>query len=78
MHFFNYPRHPQSNAHLERFNRTIQEQFAQLNTHLLDEPSVFNRQLMRYNGLTRSEVWRIVLADGYYTGNTQAHLIQEY
>ena len=25
-HFFNYPRHPKSNAHLERFNRTIQEQ----------------------------------------------------
>ncbi len=48
MHFFNYPRHPQSNAHLERFNRTIQEQFAQLNTHLLDNPALFNRELMHY------------------------------
>jgi len=48
VHFFNYPRHPQSNAHLERFNRTIQEQFAQANTHLLDEPALFNRELMRY------------------------------
>lgn len=48
VHFFNYPRHPQSNAHLERFNRTIQEQFAQPNTHLLDEPALFNRELMRY------------------------------
>lgn len=48
VHFFNYPRHPQSNAHLERFNRTIQEQFAQSHTHLLDEPALFNRQLMRY------------------------------
>jgi putative transposase len=48
VHFFNYPRHPQSNAHLERFNRTIQEQFAQGNTHLLDEPALFNRQLMHY------------------------------
>lgn len=27
-HYFNYPRHPQSNSHVERFNRTIQEQFA--------------------------------------------------
>lgn len=48
VHFFNYPRHPQSNAHLERFNRTIQEQFAYPNIHLLDEPALFNRQLMRY------------------------------
>ncbi len=48
VHFFNYPRHPQSNAHLERFNRTVQEQFASHNTHLLDEPSLFNRELMRY------------------------------
>ncbi len=48
VHFFNYPRHPQSNAHLERFNRTIQEQFAYPNTHLLDEPALFNRHLMQY------------------------------
>ena len=48
VHYFNYPRHPKSNAHLERFNRTIQEQFAQTNTHLLDEPDLFNRKLMRY------------------------------
>ncbi len=48
VHFFNYPRHPQSNAHLERFNRTVQEQFACWNTDLLDEPAVFNRELMRY------------------------------
>jgi transposase InsO family protein len=25
IHFFNYPKHPQSNGYLERFNRTIQE-----------------------------------------------------
>jgi putative transposase len=48
VHFFNYPRHPQSNAHLERFNRTIQEQFAHPNIHLLDEPALFNRHLMNY------------------------------
>lgn len=48
VHFFNYPRHPQSNAHLERFNRTIQEQFAYFNTHLLDDPTQFNRKLMHY------------------------------
>ena len=48
VHYFNYPRHPQSNAHLERFNRTIQEQFVNFNTDSLDEPAVFNRQLMEY------------------------------
>ena len=48
VHYFNYPRHPQSSAHLERFNRTIQEQFVNFNTDSLDEPAVFNRQLMEY------------------------------
>ena len=48
VHYFNYPRHPQSNGHLERFNRTVQEQFAYWNIDLLDEPSAFNRRLMQY------------------------------
>lgn len=48
VHFFNYPRHPQSNAHLERFNRTIQEQFADWHTDSLFDPDEFNRFLMDY------------------------------
>ena len=48
VHYFNYPRHPQSNGHLERFNRTVQEQFAYWYTDLLDEPEAFNRKLMDY------------------------------
>ena len=48
MHYFNYPRHPQSNSHLERFNRTVQEQFAYWHTDVLDEPETFNRKLMNY------------------------------
>jgi putative transposase len=47
-HFFNYPRHPQSNACLERFNRTIQEQFARPYELYLDELAVFNARLMEY------------------------------
>lgn len=48
VHFFNYPRHPQSNGHLERFNRTIQEQFADWHIDTLYEPVEFNRILMDY------------------------------
>jgi putative transposase len=47
-HFFNYPRHPQANAHLERFNRTIQEQFVDWHIEDLEELDTFNRNLMEY------------------------------
>ena len=47
-HFFNYPRHPQANGHLERFNRTIQEQFVELYLDFIDEPAAFNLKLMDY------------------------------
>jgi putative transposase len=48
VHFFNYPRHPQSNAHVERFNRTIREQFANWHIDELEELDTFNRNLMEY------------------------------
>ncbi len=48
IHFFNYPRHPQSNAYVERFNRTMQEQFANWHTDELEELETFNRNLMEY------------------------------
>jgi len=47
-HFFNYPKHPESNGYLERFNRTIQEQFVNLYEDYLDEPAIFNVKLMEY------------------------------
>jgi len=34
------------NAHIERFNRTIQEEFANYHRHLLIEPDQFNDKLM--------------------------------
>lgn len=34
--FFNYPRRPQMNAQIERFNTTIQEDFINWNLNLLD------------------------------------------
>jgi putative transposase len=48
VHFFNYPRHPQSNACVERFNRTVQEQFADWHIDELAELGTFNRNLMEY------------------------------
>ena len=47
VHFHNYPRCPKMNAYVERFNRTIQEEFA--NWHRLTlacDIDLFNRKLM--------------------------------
>ncbi len=48
VHFFNYPKHPEANGYLERFNRTIQDQFVNWYTDELDEPELFNEKLMEY------------------------------
>jgi len=48
-HYHTYPRTPKMNAHMERFNRTIQEEF--LNYHkflLLNDIDQFNSLLMDY------------------------------
>lgn len=48
VHFFNYPRSPKSNAHIERFNRTIQEQYVEWHLEEMREPRAFNIGLMEY------------------------------
>jgi len=47
-HWHTYPRTPKMNAHCERFNRTIQEEFVDWNLHLLEDPGQFNRKLAGY------------------------------
>jgi transposase-like protein len=48
-HFWNYPRSPKMNAYIERFNRTIQEEFTNYNLWLLrDNILGFNLKLMSY------------------------------
>jgi len=47
-HYHTYPKTPKMNAHCERFNRTIQEEFVDYHAHELLEPEKFNVVLMEY------------------------------
>lgn len=53
-HWRTYPKTPKMNAHVERFNRTIQEEFVDYHEDLLLDPQAFNRELIPwllwYNG----------------------------
>jgi hypothetical protein len=48
IHYYTYPKIPKMNAHLERFNRTIQEEFIDYHSFLLLNPDNFNRRLIDY------------------------------
>lgn len=49
IHFHTYPKHPKMNAHIERFNRTVQEEFANYHKETLAyETDTFNRELMHW------------------------------
>lgn len=48
VHFYNYPKHPKSNAYVERFNRTIQEQYVNWHKEEMVDVDPFNRGLMDY------------------------------
>ncbi|MCX6737102.1 MAG: integrase core domain-containing protein [Candidatus Parcubacteria bacterium] len=45
-HYHIYPKKPQMNSHLERFNHTIQEEFIDYHSYDLLEPDIFNRKLI--------------------------------
>lgn len=45
---FSYPRSPRINGFVERFNRTIQEEFIDRNRHLLEDRAMFTTKLNRY------------------------------
>ena len=49
-HYWSYPRTPKSNAHIERFNRTIQDEFIDENIIYLVDNNLeeFNRRLVEY------------------------------
>ena len=48
IHFWNYKGQPYKNGHIEKYNRTIQEEFIDWNEILLDDPTLFNPKLMDY------------------------------
>lgn len=48
IHYHTYPKTPKMNAHLERFNRTIQDEFVDYHIADLKAPDVFNRKLIDY------------------------------
>jgi len=45
-HWHTYPKTPKMNAHVKRFNRTVQEEFIDYHEELLLDPDQFNRQLI--------------------------------
>lgn len=47
-HYHTYPKTPRMNAHVERFNRTIQDDWIDWHLYELKDPDVFNRSLMDY------------------------------
>jgi putative transposase len=47
-HFHNWPRYPRGNAYIERFNRTIRQQYVNTNMDWIDDTKEFNRKLMNY------------------------------
>jgi putative transposase len=48
IHYFNYPRRPYKQGHIERYNRSLQEEFIDRNTYKLVEVNQFNCELMDY------------------------------
>ena len=47
IHYFNYPQSPKSNAYIDRFNRTIQEQCFN-NMEDINDINEINKQLNQY------------------------------
>ncbi len=70
LHFYNYPRDPQSNAYIERFNRTLEEHYIEWNTDTIVNTKEFNYHLINYllwyntkkphNGLGKEKALRIL------------------
>lgn len=47
-HYFSYPRCPKINTYIERYNRTIQEEFINNNLDIIFDKEEFNKRLAEY------------------------------
>lgn len=47
-HYFSYPRCPKINTYIERYNRTIQEEFIDNNIDIIYDKVLFNQMLVDY------------------------------
>ncbi len=47
-HYYNYAHQPQKQGHIERYNRTIQEEFINRNASKLKDTERFNQELIDY------------------------------
>jgi len=47
-HLFSYPHCPKINAYIERYNRTVQEEFIDNNLDIISDEKLFNRELADY------------------------------
>jgi transposase InsO family protein len=45
-HYWNYPGRPYRNGHIEKFNRTIQEEFIDQNEIWLEDTTIFNKKML--------------------------------
>jgi len=48
IHYHTYPRTPKMNAHCERFNRTLQDEFIDFHKSDLMNPAIFNNKIIEY------------------------------
>ncbi|MBU0636970.1 integrase core domain-containing protein [Patescibacteria group bacterium] len=62
-HYWNYPGRPYRNGHIEKYNRTIQEEFVDWNEMLLEDTDHFNRKLIDWliNYNTKRRHWGLNL-----------------
>lgn len=47
-HYWNYKGQPAKNGHVEKYNRTIQEEFIDWNEMFLEDVNQFNKKLMNW------------------------------
>lgn len=82
-HFFTYPRCPKINAYIERYNRTLEEEFLNPNLELLHDLKLFHSKLLDYllffdtdrvhKGLGNRSPMDFLISEGYFSQKCMTH-----